>query len=421
MTATATLRRSRPSLAASLKRAPGEALVFAGATILALIHAFDDALVSRQPGVPSDRHALALSIALFLGVAAIAGFTRLRPGLRAGLAFAFGGLATVNGAMHTIHAANHGADAGDVTGVLAAAAGLVLVGLAVAIPWRNRGTSNWRARAVVVPAMLVVTLFGVVPVGMGIVEVHKWREPVGEPPSAAYQDVTFQSSDGLEIAGWYRPSRNGAAIVVVHGGGSDRKGSVAHAEMLVRHGYGVLLYDSRGRGESEGAPNSYGWGWEKDAAGAVKFLKAREDRVGGLGLSSGADTLVDVAATNPDLRATIADGTALRTFEDARRLGKGNVLEGAAAWAMFKSIEVLSGDSPPAPLEDLVARTKSPLLLISADRAVEYEYNVLYEQAAQPTTEHWNIADSFHTRGLRDHAAEYERRVISFLDAALGR
>ena len=93
MTATATLRRSRPSLAASLKRAPGEALVFAGATILALIHAFDDALVSRQPGVPSDRHALALSIALFLGVAAIAGFTRLRPGLRAGLAFAFGGLA----------------------------------------------------------------------------------------------------------------------------------------------------------------------------------------------------------------------------------------------------------------------------------------------------------------------------------------
>ncbi len=63
----------------------------------------------------------------------------------------------------------------------------------------------------------------------------------------------------------------------MHGGSSDRKGSVAHAKMLARHGYGVLLYDARGRGESDGSENNYGWDWGKDIAGALDFLKRQDD------------------------------------------------------------------------------------------------------------------------------------------------
>jgi predicted acyl esterase len=193
--------------------------------------------------------------------------------------------------------------------------------------------------------------------------------------------------------------------------------------MLARHGYGVLLYDARGRGESEGEPNSYAWGWEKDANGAVAFLKRQSDvrdgRIGGLGLSSGADALVDVAATNPDLRATVGDGTALRTFEDAKALGNGTVVDGAAAWAMFKAVEVIGGQAPPVPLEQRISRITSPLLLISAGRSAEYEFNVHYMKTAQPTTRHWNLAGGHHTRGLREYPAEYERRVVDFFAQSL--
>ena len=97
------------------------------------------------------------------------------------------------------------------------------------------------------------------------------------PAGAAYQDVTFEAADGLDLAGWYRPSENGAAVLVVHGGSSDRKGSVPHASMLARHGYGVLLYDARGRGESEGGENNYGWDWSEDISGALAFLRGRDD------------------------------------------------------------------------------------------------------------------------------------------------
>ena len=102
-----------------------------------------------------------------------------------------------------------------------------------------------------------------------ITETHKFREPIGAPPGAGYREVAFDAGDGVHLSGWYRPTRNGATIIVLHGGGGDRTGAVAHARLLVRHGYGVLLYDARGRGRSEGVQNAWGWGWPKDVAGAL--------------------------------------------------------------------------------------------------------------------------------------------------------
>ena len=115
--------------------------------------------------------------------------------------------------------------------------------------------------------MLVGALFVLMPMCMGLYETHKWRGDVGTAPSAAYRDVTFEASDGVKLSGWYRPTANGATVIVVHGGGSDRRGSVAHAAMLARHGYGVLLYDARGRGRSEGRQNAWGWGWNERRRG----------------------------------------------------------------------------------------------------------------------------------------------------------
>ena len=270
-------------------------LVFRIAVGLALVHALDDAFVHRGPGLGLGQHALAGAIAIVAALAAIGAFPSLRAGWRAALALSFGGLALVNGVMHVAHVLQYGPSGGDVTGVLAAAAGAVLVGLAIAIPWRGRGQGTVRSRALAVPGTFLALLFVLGPMGMAIVGTHKGREPVGEPPSAAYQDVTFEASDGLKLAGWYRPSRNGAAVLVVHGGSSDRKGSVAHAKMLAARGYGVLVYDARGRGESEGSENNYGWDWAKDIDGALDFLAHRPDvdskRIGALGLSTGADVL----------------------------------------------------------------------------------------------------------------------------------
>ena len=402
---TAVVRRS----AAAATSATG---AFRAAVLLALVHALDDAFINRGPGLGLGQHALAGLIALVAAVAAIVVFPRVGRAVRAALALSFGVLALTNGAMH-VHD-------GNVTGIAAALAGVALISLGVATVWRG----GWKARAVAIPAAFTAGLFVLGPIALGIVATHKWREPVGTPPSADYANVHFKASDGLELAGWYRPSHNGAAIVVIHGGGSDRKGSIAHARMLARHGYGVLVYDARGRGASDGRDNSYGWDWTKDIAGALAFLKDRDDvdpnRIGALGLSTGADALLDLAPERPDIAAVVTDGAAAGSFADWQRL-RGTELGTVPGWMMFTTIRVLSGDPPSRPLEDQIRRLRSPALLISSGTDVERDFNALYDRAADAAVEHWNLPGAHHTRAIHEYPREYEQRVTAFFDAALKR
>ncbi len=408
-----------------------EAAVFRVATAIALLHALDDAFFDRQPGVPWNQHWLAGLLSVVIAVSAFLAFPSLRPGLRAGVAFVFGSLATVNGTLHLIHIFKLGPSDSDVTGVLAFAAGMVLIALSFWIPWRHRGerTSTrkrrWVIRVIALGAGLLVFYGFVFPTSMAIIVTHKYREPIGSPPNAYYQAVSFPSSDGLELSGWYHPSRNRAAVIIVHGAGGDRTGATAHAELLAGHGYGVLVYDARGRGESEGSPIGFGWDWPKDVAGALAFLQQRPDvdpeRIGGLGLSRGADVLIQVAAQDKRLKAVVSDGATGGSFADYRN--QGQAAEGPPFYfAMYTAARVLSGASPAKPLKEQVARVSpTPLLLISTggNLPVELGFNRIYAGAAHEPYELWELPDVNHTAAIRERPNEYERRVIDLFDAAL--
>ena len=357
--------------------------------------------------------------AVAVAAVAIVAFPRLRPALQAGVAGAFGVLGLVNGAMHVGHLrAGDGVAGGDLTGVAAALAGAVLVALAVAVPVLRRREPRRRAvaRAVAVPAVLAGLVFFVVPVSIAIVDTHKWREPIGPAP-AGWQDVA-----SADVHGWYHPSRTGAAVLVVHGGGGDREGAFRHAELFAERGYGVLVFDAPGRGESAGEPNGWGWNWRPAVDHALDWLERQPGvdsaRVAGLGLSTGADVLFGVAADR-DLAAVVADGAAATRWEDARRIDT-PPLEAASGWVMLQAVGLFTGDEPPPPLADTVARIREPLLLVSAGTTGERDYNALYGSGpAGGPVEHWNLPGVAHTEGLQDEPDAYARRVLGFVGRAV--
>ena len=208
----------------------------------------------------------------------------------------------------------------------------------------------------------------------------------------------------------------------MHGGGGDRTGAVAHAKLLVRHGYGVLLHDARGRGKSEGVQNAYGWGWPKDVAGAIGFLKARDEvdpeRIGALGLSTGADILIQVAGQGTDLKAVVADGTYAGSFEDTRRI------MGISAITPFMALEfatvgVTSGTTPGPAIEDMMKRITSPLLLVAAGPTRRMPAS---STTARPATGR-STSGTCPTSATRPPSARSppstSERVTAFFDAAL--
>ena len=302
--------------------------MFSVAAVLALAHAFDDALLLPGAGVPVTQHALASAIALVATMAAMLCFASMRPGVRAVTAFTFSVLAMLNGGRHAYHVIHESTTANDITGLVALAAGAVLIGLAGWIPFRHRGEGTasplkrWAIRAAVLGVGLPATVFFYMPVGMAIVDDHSLHKAVGRPPSADYEVVHLTTSDGIDLDAWYRPSRNGAAVRMMSGGGGEIRGTISHAQMLARHGYGVLLFSGRGTGNRGGTASSYGWGREMDAAAALDCLARRDElqlgRVDVLGLSTGADMAIDIAARRDDVNAVVADGAAAISYEDLK-------------------------------------------------------------------------------------------------------
>jgi dienelactone hydrolase len=90
--------------------------------------------------------------------------------------------------------------------------------------------------------------------------------------------------------------------------------------MLIRHGYGVLLFDRRGEGASEGDPNMFGWAGDRDLHAAVRYLRGRPnvdpDRIGGIGLSGGGEMLIRAAADSEALKAVVVEGASGQSVRD---------------------------------------------------------------------------------------------------------
>jgi dipeptidyl aminopeptidase/acylaminoacyl peptidase len=119
-------------------------------------------------------------------------------------------------------------------------------------------------------------------------------------------EISITAAPAERLAGWYAPSANRAAIVLVHGTGADRSSLLFETEFLAQAGFGVLALDMPGQGASEGKTR---WGLPERRAisAAVDWLSAREDvdpqRIGGFGLSMGAYVLTQAAVLDRRLRA----------------------------------------------------------------------------------------------------------------------
>src|SRR3954470_2174858 len=426
----AILLRLRSRVALLSARPRREAGLFVAGVLLIAGHVIDDSFIQPQPGTSASDHLVSGLVPLAFLLGAARWYPRLRGGRRAALALTLGVLGLAAGGEAWHYTSTVGASGDDYTGLLAILAGLLLLAIGVVTLWRTRRLDGSRPRRYVRRSLLgaagvLVFVYVVVPVGMSYVDTHVARATV---PAAdlgvAHQDVSFETSDGLTLHGWYVPSRNGAAVIAFPG----RKGPQAHARMLAAHGYGVLLFDRRGEGESDGDPTSWGWGNERDLKAAIGFLRHRADvdpdRIGGLGLSVGAEMMIQTAAETAALKAVASEGAGMRSVRET--------LDSPASsdkWLAtpFKIVEtaavaVFHDELPPASLVDLVRKVSPrPLLLMysGAGQGGEVQLNPEFYRAAGNPKTLGKTPGARHTGGIRAQPREYERRVIKFFDKAL--
>ena len=163
------------------------------------------------------------------------------------------------------------------------------------------------------------------------------------------------TSDGLKLAGWYVPSTNGAAVIAFPG----RNGPQAQTRMLVRHGYGVLLFNRRGQGESEGDPHGSGWEGEKDIKAAVEFLSTGRTSTRSASAASdcpGGELMLQAAAETDAIKAVVSEGAGSRSVGEFRQMPDAPIQMHALETMITAGLTLFSNSPPPPLMQDVIGR-----------------------------------------------------------------
>lgn len=157
---------------------------------------------------------------------------------------------------------------------------------------------------------------------LGLILVMMWLEetfifipskyPAGDwdAPGLAVEDAWFEAADGVRLHGWYAEHPNRQAVILFSHGNA---GNVTHRagilDAMVRCAEaGVLVYDYRGYGRSEGRPNEQGVYADGRAARAWLAERAgiAPERIVQMGESLGAAVAVELAVAD-GARALVLD------------------------------------------------------------------------------------------------------------------
>jgi fermentation-respiration switch protein FrsA (DUF1100 family) len=404
-----------------------ERALVSGALAVIALHVLDDTFLQPQPGTSAGDHLVSglVPVAVLAGAAAL--HARGRPGLRGTIALLAGFFGVLIGVEAAYFTLNGGPTGDDFTGIAAMLAGFVLLVVGAVTLWRSRRGDRplhryLRRSAIVVGAVVLVAVV-LFPTAVAYVVTHTVRAGVPAPNlGAAYENVSFTTSDGLRLQGWFVPSRNGATVIAFPG----RSGPQKHARMLVRHGYGVLLFDRRGEGASDGDPNAFGWVGDRDLHAAAAYLRHRPDvdptRIGAIGLSVGGEMLIHAAAHSDAFKAIVSEGASGQSARDGLANGdRFDELLGGAVNTVATA--VFTSTLPPPSLKSEVAQIAPTAVFFvygeDGQGGSEAGPNKLFYATAREPKQIWEVPGGQHIAGITTRPKEYERRVIGFFDDSL--
>jgi alpha-beta hydrolase superfamily lysophospholipase len=247
------------------------------------------------------------------------------------------------------------------------------------------------------------------------------RATVGPAPWPQAQAVSLAAGAGMRVEGWYLGGSAHGAVLLMHGIRSDRRAMIERARFLHAQGYGVLLVDLPGQGESAAPVVTFGLREADGVRVALEWLRnaAPGQRIGVIGTSLGAASLV-LCSDCPPVDAVVLESM-YPTIEEAvedrlrMRLGAlGKPLASLLLWQLPLRLDIRPAQLHPiARLPDIGA----PLLIASgsADRHTTLsETRRLFEAAREPKSL-WIVDGAEHVDLHAWAPGEYERRIGGFL------
>jgi alpha-beta hydrolase superfamily lysophospholipase len=280
-----------------------------------------------------------------------------------------------------------------------------------------------------------------------------WEGKISDPMTdygIPFEDVIIRSTDGYSLSGWYvpapaasrrssssQPRRDSTCLVMVHGGGRDRRAWLRHLPMLHHAGYAALLFDLREHGLSSGNCNGFRYGMKErfDVLSAATYAKQQRghSKVVAIGTSVGGSAVIMAAALDRTTIDGVVAENAITTCAMLQDYIITNLFGGyfsrhwlsvyffnafrltCSAW-----LNIRIGNKPSKHCQALHCVKKispRPVLLMhgSSDEVVPTSHSEqLYRAAAEPKSL-WICDGAFHCGLHNKMPEEFEKKVFSLL------
>ncbi len=252
-----------------------------------------------------------------------------------------------------------------------------------------------------------------------------------DDPSATgleLRDVSYETSDGITIRGWYvERDPKAPGILMVHGRNASRYAGLRYAPSLYAAGFNLLLIDLRNCGESDPAFVSMGYFERLDVIAGIDYLleTRKLPSAGIFGFSMGAATSTLVMAEDNRIEAAVLDSGFTGFYEIIRDRGAQDYgvpeypLIPIVQW-LFELRGGLDADEL-RPIDIIADIAPRPIFLMhgTADVAVPFSHGEdLYRTAREPKF-FWPVAGADHVRAWNTDREYAESEIPGFFQEYL--
>jgi fermentation-respiration switch protein FrsA (DUF1100 family) len=288
----------------------------------------------------------------------------------------------------------------------------------------NKGRGNHAVKSVFVFAVKVSMVVVILIMLASLVELNDALHPPRSIPQGKtlrkhkidYRSVDLITQDGLRLSAWYTPPQNGAVILLAHGYGNKRPEWI-HA-LLARKKYGVLAWDARAHGESDGNISTIGYLEVLDVKAALDYVQAQADveHIGAWGGSMGGATIIRAAAQFPQIEAIFIDSSFASLEEEFNYLVPYPVINPLAKFIVTAGTGFRLEDVDP--LHDIARISPRPVYIVQGrgdSMASPDSGEKLFQAAGEPRFL-WEKEDVPHLSMYLDNPRRYQRRLVDFFE-----
>ncbi len=282
---------------------------------------------------------------------------------------------------------------------------------------------NW-AKSILFFAIKAILILSVLVIIAGFAEVNNALHPPRLIPpgntlrkyKVEYQSVNLITDDGIRLSAWYTPPKNGVVILLAHGYGDNRPEWVY--EMLAKKDYGVLAWDARAHGESDGKISTIGYLEVLDVKAALDFALAQPgvQHVGAWGGSMGGATLIRATAQFPQIEALFVDSSFDSLDDEFNFLVPYPIINPLAKF--IAKTETGINLNQVSPLDDISKISPRPVYIVHsmADIVAPPDSGEKLFNAAKEPRFLWLAKNAPHLAIYLDNPRRYQRRLVGFFD-----